>query len=54
MKGKGDQIDLETGEIGIHATPTIVKDVAIVGSSFREGATVLEIFAMLRSPALLM
>jgi quinoprotein glucose dehydrogenase len=40
VKGKGDQIDLETGEIGIHATPTIVKDIAIIGSSFREGATV--------------
>src|SRR3954452_11376613 len=40
VKGKGDQIDLETGEIGVHSTPTIVKDVIIVGSSFREGATV--------------
>ncbi len=38
--GNNQQIDLETGEIGIHATPTIVGDVAIVGSSFREGATV--------------
>jgi quinoprotein glucose dehydrogenase len=40
VKGKGEQVDLETGEIGIHATPTIVKDVVIVGSSMREGATV--------------
>ena len=40
VKGKGEQIDLETGEIGIHATPTVVKDVVIVGSSMREGATV--------------
>jgi quinoprotein glucose dehydrogenase len=40
VKGKGEQIDLETGEIGIHATPTIVRDVIIVGSSMREGATV--------------
>jgi len=40
VKGKGEQIDIETGEIGIHATPTVVKDVIIVGSSFREGATV--------------
>ena len=40
VKGRGEPIDLETGEIGIHATPAIVKDVAIVGSSFREGATV--------------
>jgi quinoprotein glucose dehydrogenase len=38
--GAGQPIDLETGEIGLHATPTVVKDVVIVGSSFREGATV--------------
>jgi len=38
--GAGQQIDLETGEIGVHSTPTVVKDVAIIGSSFREGATV--------------
>ncbi|HEY7290197.1 MAG TPA: PQQ-binding-like beta-propeller repeat protein [Vicinamibacterales bacterium] len=40
VRGKGEAIDLETGEIGIHATPTVVKDVVIVGSSMREGATV--------------
>jgi quinoprotein glucose dehydrogenase len=39
--GKGQQIDLETGEIGIHATPTVVKDVVIVGSSFKEGTQVV-------------
>jgi quinoprotein glucose dehydrogenase len=38
--GNRQPIDLETGEIGIHATPAIVKDTIIVGSSFREGATV--------------
>jgi len=38
--GKGQQIDLETGEIGVHSTPTIVKDTVLVGSSMREGATV--------------
>src|SRR5881227_3250133 len=38
--GKGQQIDLETGEIGLHSTPTIVKDVVLVGSSFKEGMTV--------------
>jgi quinoprotein glucose dehydrogenase len=38
--GKGQQIDLETGEIGIHSTPAIVKDAIIVGSAMREGATV--------------
>ena len=38
--GKGQQIDLETGEIGLHATPTVVKDVVIIGSSFKEGTQV--------------
>ncbi len=38
--GNRQPINLETGEIGLHATPTIAKDVIIVGSSFREGATV--------------
>jgi quinoprotein glucose dehydrogenase len=38
--GNRQPIDLETGEIGLHATPAIVGDVAIIGSSFREGATV--------------
>jgi quinoprotein glucose dehydrogenase len=40
VKGKGEQIDLETGEIGVHSTPTIVKDVMIIGAAMREGATV--------------
>ena len=40
MVGSNQQIDLETGEIGVHSTPTIVRDIVIVGSSFREGATV--------------
>jgi quinoprotein glucose dehydrogenase len=40
LVGKGQQIDLETGEIGLHSTPTVAKDVIIVGSSFREGLTV--------------
>ena len=38
--GNRQPIDLETGEIGVHSTPAIVKDTIIVGSSFREGATV--------------
>src|SRR5262245_31268863 len=38
--GKGQQIDLEKGEIGLHSTPTVTKDAIIVGSSFREGLTV--------------
>src|SRR5881296_907676 len=40
VKGKGEPIDLETGEIGVHSTAAVVKDVIIVGSSMREGATV--------------
>jgi quinoprotein glucose dehydrogenase len=38
--GIGKPIDLETGEAGLHSTPTIAKDVIIVGSSFKEGMTV--------------
>src|SRR5499427_7090471 len=38
--GKGEQINLETGEIGLHSTPTVAKDVVLVGSSMREGLTV--------------
>src|SRR6266511_2054798 len=38
--GKGQQINLESGEIGLHSTPTVAKDVILVGSSFREGLTV--------------
>jgi quinoprotein glucose dehydrogenase len=40
VKGANEQIDLETGEIGVHSTPVVVKDVVIVGSAMREGATV--------------
>ncbi|HEV7981638.1 MAG TPA: PQQ-binding-like beta-propeller repeat protein, partial [Xanthobacteraceae bacterium] len=40
VKGNDEQIDLEHGEIGIHAAPTVTGDVVIVGSSMREGATV--------------
>src|SRR3954468_14690697 len=39
--GNRQPIDKETGEIGLHSTPTIVKDMAIVGSSFKEGMTVV-------------
>src|ERR1700730_1961791 len=38
--GKGQQIDLETGEIGLHSTPVVVKGTVIIGSSFKEGMTV--------------
>jgi len=38
--GKGEQIDLTTGEIGLHATPAVTRDgVVLVGSSFLEGGT---------------
>jgi quinoprotein glucose dehydrogenase len=40
VKGVNEQIDLETGEIGIHSTPIVVRDTVIIGSSMREGATV--------------
>ncbi len=40
VKGVNEQIDLETGEIGVHSTPVVVKDIVIVGSSMKEGATV--------------
>ena len=40
VKGARQPIDLETGEIGVHSTPTVVGDVVIVGSAFKEGATV--------------
>src|SRR6058998_850125 len=40
VKGNNEQIDLETGEIGIHSTPIVVRDTVIIGSSMREGATV--------------
>src|SRR5262249_44238721 len=41
VTGTGQQIDLETGEAGLHSTPTVAKDVVIVGSSFKEGLTVV-------------
>ncbi|HEY7338561.1 MAG TPA: PQQ-binding-like beta-propeller repeat protein [Bryobacteraceae bacterium] len=41
VTGAGRQIDLETGEAGLHSTPLVVKDVIIVGSSFKEGMTVV-------------
>ena len=37
--GTGTQIDLETGEIGLHSTPIVVKDTVIVGSAMKEGFT---------------
>ena len=37
--GNNQPIDIETGEIGLHATPAIAGDVAIIGAAFREGHT---------------
>ncbi|MGH9387546.1 MAG: PQQ-binding-like beta-propeller repeat protein [Vicinamibacterales bacterium] len=37
--GRGQPIDLITGEIGLHATPAVANGVVIVGSAFREGHT---------------
>jgi quinoprotein glucose dehydrogenase len=39
--GVNTPIDLETGEAGLHSTPTVVNDTVIVGSSFKEGMTVV-------------
>ena len=41
VTGTGKQIDLETGEAGLHSTPIVVKDTVIIGSSFKEGMTVV-------------
>jgi quinoprotein glucose dehydrogenase len=35
--GKDKQLDLEKGEIGLHATPTVAGDTILVGSSMFEG-----------------
>ena len=41
LTGVDQQIDLVTGEIGVHSTPIVVKDTVIVGSSMKEGHTVV-------------
>ncbi|MBI3262154.1 MAG: PQQ-binding-like beta-propeller repeat protein [Acidobacteria bacterium] len=41
VKGAGEQIDLETGDIGLHSAPAVVKDMIIVGSAMKEGMTVV-------------
>jgi quinoprotein glucose dehydrogenase len=40
IKGPDQQIDLESGEIGIHSTPTVAGNTVIIGAAFREGMTV--------------
>jgi quinoprotein glucose dehydrogenase len=37
VTGVNKQIDLESGELGLHTTPTVVNDVVIVGPSMKEG-----------------
>ena len=37
--GTGQQIDLVTGEIGLHSTPIVVRDTVLIGSAFTEGGT---------------
>ncbi len=41
VHGSGQQIDLETGDVGLHSTPAVVKDVVIVGAAHKEGMTVM-------------
>ena len=41
--GAGQQIDLETGEIGLHTTPTVVNNTVLVGSAMKEGSQPLEV-----------
>ncbi|HKD47760.1 MAG TPA: PQQ-binding-like beta-propeller repeat protein, partial [Rhizomicrobium sp.] len=41
--GEYQPIDLVTGEIGLHSTPTVVNNVVLVGSSFKEGSQPLEV-----------
>jgi quinoprotein glucose dehydrogenase len=40
VTGTGTQIDLETGEAGLLATPTVAKDVVIVGMALGEGLVI--------------
>ena len=40
IRGPDQQIDLESGEIGIHSTPTVAGNSVIIGAAFREGMTV--------------
>jgi quinoprotein glucose dehydrogenase len=40
MYGNGQQIDLESGDAGLHSTPTVVKDVVMVGMAMKEGMTI--------------
>ena len=40
VHGTGQQIDLESGDVGLHSTPIVVGDVVIIGMAMKEGMTV--------------
>ncbi|MCB2090791.1 MAG: PQQ-binding-like beta-propeller repeat protein [Alphaproteobacteria bacterium] len=40
VQGNEVQIDLVTGEIGLHATPTVVGNLIIIGNAMKEGLTI--------------
>ncbi len=40
VTGSGQQIDLESGEAGLHSAPLVLKDSIVVGVAFKEGMTV--------------
>jgi quinoprotein glucose dehydrogenase len=40
VQGKDQQIDLVTGDVGLHSTPIVVGDIVIVGMAMKEGMTV--------------
>jgi quinoprotein glucose dehydrogenase len=40
VQGKDQQIDLVTGDAGLHSTPIVVGDIVIVGMAMKEGMTV--------------
>jgi len=38
--GNEQPIDLATGEIGLHSTPLVAKDIVLIGSAMKEGMTI--------------
>ncbi len=39
VHGLGKQIDMKTGEIGLHAAPIVADNVILIGSAFKDGGT---------------
>jgi hypothetical protein len=39
--GTRQPVELEAGEMGVHSTPLVTKDMVVVGSSMKEGMTVV-------------